>query len=619
MLGGLGVELSHREKTALVTEPFVSTAECIWRQAAEGPDALAIVSDARRLTFAELVSDASALAASFTKIIATHRAPIAVATDDSVQMIVAALGAWKTGCAYLPIDPLGPPERLRHMLSESNVSLVAADPSLVEHMPAGPWTVVAIDPGTHPDAQTSAAETSHPVHAASDLAYVIYTSGSTGQPKGVAVTHGNLKNLIHWYKEAFEVTEADRGAQFSALTFDAAVLETWPILAAGATLQILPRSIAFEPAQLRNALVSDGITLCFAATPIAEQLLAIEWPNDTKLRYMLTGADVLHIFAPAALPFRLVNNYGPTECTVLVTSGTVPSESPRRVPTVGTPIPGAEVYVLDANLSPVSDGDSGEICVAGAPVSAGYIGRPDLTADRFVDNPFGARGSKLYRTGDLGRRLLGGELEFQGRLDEQIKVRGYRIEPNEIAGALRTHAAVSAAAVTAIGSGMNTHLAAYVVLRSRVSGAELRAHVASRLPSYMIPQYLIRLDSMPLTEHGKVDKLALPPLEDSDLLEGVDQRAEPETEIEVEMTSILSTLLEGHPVGLHDNFFRLGGHSLLAAQVIARVRNAFGVDLPLRTVFESPTVAELSGQIEKHIFELLKSLPPGELADSAAM
>jgi amino acid adenylation domain-containing protein len=615
----LSAALSATQKTASGAKPFASTAACIRQHAAERPDAIAIVSDSRRLTFAELISDASALAASFGKSVATNRTPIAVATNNSVQMIVAALGAWQTGCAYLPVDPLGPPERLRHMLAEANVSLVAVDPSLVGHIPAGPWTIVAIDPGARPDAQTSAAETSVPAHAASDLAYVIYTSGSTGQPKGVAVAQANLTNLIRWYQENFEVTEADRGAQFSALTFDAAVLEIWPILAAGATLHVLARSVALDPEQLRNALVSERITLCFAATPIAEQLLAMDWPHDTKLRYLLTGADALHMFPPAALPFRLVNNYGPTECTVLVTSGTVPSESPYRVPTLGKPISGAEVYVLDANRSLVPDGDNGEICVAGAPVSAGYIGRPDLTAAHFVDNPFGAPGSKLYCTGDLGRKLPNGELEFRGRLDEQIKIRGYRIEPGEVAGALRSHAAVSAAAVTAIESGVNTKFAAYVVLRCPVSGAEFRTHLASRLPPYMIPQYLVRLDSMPLTQHGKIDKHALPMPGDSDLLEVVDQCVQPESEIETEMASILSTLLEGRAVGLHDNFFRLGGHSLLAAQVIARVRNAFGVDLPLRTVFESPTVAELSNQIEKRIFELLKSRPPGELADSAAM
>jgi amino acid adenylation domain-containing protein len=601
-------------------ESFASIAARVWRHAADRPGAAAILWDGGQVTFAQLVSLASVLAASFGKSAGANTAPIAVATNNSVQMIAAALAAWKMGCAYLPVDPLGPPERLRHMLAEARVSLVAVNGSLEGRIPAGPWGVADIDAcGTScAGAATFAAQTSVPVNAAGDLAYIVYTSGSTGQPKGVAVTHGNLTNLIRWYKKAFEVTEADRGSQFSALTFDAAVLETWPILSAGASLHILAPSIALASEQLRDALVSRGITLCFAATPIAEQLLALEWPDNTKLRYLLTGADVLHTFPPATLPFRLVNNYGPTECTVLVTSGTVPTHSPYRVPTLGRPIAGANVYILDANLSPAPDGESGEICIAGEPVSAGYSGRPDLTADRFVDNPFGAPGSKLYRTGDLGRKLPGGELEFRGRLDEQIKIRGYRIEPGEIVGALRSHAAVSAAAVTAIESGMNKSLAAYVVLRSQVSGAELRSHLVSRLPSYMVPQYLVRLDSMPVTGHGKIDKLRLPAPGNSDLLEPVERSAEPESEIQAEMASILSVLLEGRPVGLHDNFFRLGGHSLLAAQVIARVRNAFGVELPLRTVFESPTVAELSDQIEKRILDIVASRPSGERADSAA-
>jgi amino acid adenylation domain-containing protein len=614
--GGLGVGYSAGVDAASGAEVFESVAACVWRQASERPHAVAIVSDSGHITFAQLISRASALARSFTQWIGRNTAPIAVATGDSTQMIACALAAWKIGRAYLPVDPFGPPERLRHMLGEARVTQIAVDGSLAGRIPEGPWTVAAIETcaesGT--DASLVADEPPMPVNAAGDLAYVIYTSGSTGQPKGVAVTHGSLKNLVHWYKEAFEVTEADRGAQFSTLTFDAAVLETWPILASGASLYILDRSVAMAPEQLRDALVFHGITRAFAATPVAEQLLALAWPNSTKLRYLLTGADVLRAFPPAALPFHLVNNYGPTECTVLVTSGIVPAQSPYRVPTLGRPIRGATVYILDANLSPVADGESGEICIAGEAVSAGYIGRPDLTADRFVTNPFGALGSKLYRTGDLGRKLPNGELEFCGRLDDQIKIRGYRIEPGEIVGALRSHAAVSAAAVVAIESGANKSLAAYVVLRSEVSNSELESHLLSRLPSYMVPQYLVRLDSIPVTGRGKVDKFRLPVPCDADLLEQTELLGGPESEIQTEVVAILSALLEGRPVGLHDNFFRLGGHSLLAAQVIARVRNAFGVELPLRTVFESPTAAELSNQIEKRILEMLASRSPEDRA-----
>lgn len=618
--GSLGAEVFTRVEAAPSTDLFASTAVRIWRHAAEQPDAVAIVTDCRTITFGELVSLSSALAASFKRSLAGNTAPIALATNNSLHMITAALAAWKLGCAYLPVDPQGPPERLRHMLMESQASLVAVEHALLCHIPAGPWPVVAIgtDPSCLP-AQVPAPDNSVPVNRADDLAYVIYTSGSTGQPKGVAVTHSNLENLVCWYWDAFDVTRADRGTQFSALTFDAAVLETWPILAAGATLYVLNRSIALAPEQLRDALVSNSITLCFASTPVAEQLLALSWPDETKLRYLLTGADVLRTFPPPGLPFRLVNNYGPTECTVLVSSGVVPAQSPYRVPTLGRAISGTNVYILDANLSPVADGDTGEICIAGAPVASGYVGRPDLTAARFADNPFGAPGSKLYRTGDLGRKLPGGELEFCGRLDEQIKIRGYRIEPGEIVGALRSHDAVSAAAVIAIESGGNKDLAAYVVLRSEVDRAEIRNHLASRLPSYMIPRYFVRLSEMPLTKHGKVDKLALPAPCDVDLFEESEAPAEPESEIQIETASILSALLEGRPVGLYDNFFRLGGHSLLAAQIIARVRNAFGVELPLRTVFESPTVAGLSDQIQKRILEMLASLPPEESADNAVV
>lgn len=576
---------------------FISVAEHIWRIADSAPDSTAIYSERGRITFGDLIRRASCLATLLTSALDEKPGIVAIATDDSIDLIVCALAIWCTGSAYLPVSPSGPRERLNHVLLEAGVAVVLTGPS------AGPWPAsvrqlsLVDEPGDEGEFQP----VSHGSHrdwktAPEDLAYIIYTSGSTGQPKGVSVTQANLSYLVQWYAGEFHPAPRDRGAQFAALTFDAAVLETWPILAAGASLYIPERSIALMPERLRNYLVSHQITHCAAVTPIAEQLISLEWPRNTQLRFLITGGDTLRMFAPPGLPFQLVNTYGPTECTVLVTSGVVPVGSDQNaIPSIGKPIPGTDIYLLDSNLELVREGDCGQICAAGPGVAAGYIGRPDLTKDRFIYAP--GLSARLYLTGDLGRKLPTGELYFHGRLDDQIKIRGLRIEPGEIVTALRSHPAVATAAVTAIGSEQHKRLAAYVVLRSQVDADALRSHLATRLPANMIPAVFVRVDELPLTLNGKVNFAALPVPDRSNSLEQVAETAKPENEIQVQVASILSSLLGGRELSLNDNFFRLGGHSLLAAQVIARVRKTFGVDLALRTIFECPTVAALSNEI----------------------
>jgi acyl-CoA synthetase (AMP-forming)/AMP-acid ligase II/acyl carrier protein len=379
------------------------------------------------------------------------------------------------------------------------------------------------------------------------------------------------------------------------------------------------RSIALTPEHLRDYLVNEEVTRCFATTALAEQLLALEWPQTAKLEYLLTGADTLRVFPPSTLPFHLVNNYGPTECTVLATSGIVPPDgNGHLLPTIGRPIPGAQVYITDANLNLVPDGERGEICIGGAGVAVGYIGSPELTAERFVPDPFCPAPARMYRTGDIGRKLPDGELEFLGRLDQQIKLRGYRIEPGEIVGALRLHPAVRAAVVKPVGSDSHRQIAAYLILKEQTTAQELRSHLTSRVPEYMIPDQFVQLEELPFTPNGKVDLSALPLPDSSNVLADQESVMGPATEIQDEVSSILSDLLGGRSVAPHDNFFRLGGHSLLAAQVIVRVRSAFGVELPLRTVFESPTAAGLSEVIEDKILAQLAALPPEEFARGAS-
>jgi acyl-CoA synthetase (AMP-forming)/AMP-acid ligase II/acyl carrier protein len=366
----------------------------------------------------------------------------------------------------------------------------------------------------------------------------------------------------------------------------------------------LDRSEYLLPERLRDYLVSREITICEAPTLMVEQLLALEWPKETKLRYLQTGGEALRLFPPPGLPFQLVNSYGPTECTVITTSAVVTAGNKQsKHPSIGRPITGAEVFILDSSLQPLPDGEPGEMFIAGAGVAAGYIGRPDLTDERFLTIPGFAGGSRLYRTGDIGKKLPNGEFEFCGRIDDQIKLRGYRIEPAEIVTALRSHRAISAAAVTTVGDGAEKQLVAYIVPRAPVSGPDLRNHLALHVPAYMIPELFVPLETMPLTQHGKIDYPALPFPARSILLDATDSTSEPRTEIELELASILSKIFKQPKIGFKDDFFRLGGNSLLAVQVMVNVQRAFGVDLPMRSVFEFPTVEGLARQIENQIVQ----------------
>jgi amino acid adenylation domain-containing protein len=594
--------------------------ESVWNrvnfQAFHQPHAVAIVSGTETIAYGEIGLRASAMARALRAMLDGKRGcPIAVCTDDSRDLIIAALAAWETGCAYLPVAPSSPPERLRHMLVEAATPIVVVLEAVSSRIPQGAWKLLHFDEFTRASRENleppSLNAISNVQIAPDDIAYVIFTSGSTGTPKGVAVMHGNLDNLVSWYKGAFGVTRNDRVTQMRALTFDVSVAELWPALSAGATVYSLDRSTYLVPERLRDYLVAQEITICEAPTLVAEQLLTLEWPRETKLRYLQTGGESLRVFPPAGLPFQVINNYGPTECTVVSTCGVVRAPNKETVyPSIGRPITGASVYILDSSLHPVPEGQPGEMFIGGSVVGAGYIGHRDLTEERFITVPDITGGSRIYRTGDIARKLANGEFEFLGRIDDQIKLRGYRIEPGEIIAALRRHPAVSAAAITSIGEGAEKQLVAYIVLKTNVSGPDLRNHLALHVPAYMIPELFVPVKEMPLTAHGKIDYSALPvPTSSISLLDVMGSTSEPTTEIEIEVASILSRVLKQSNIGLKDDFFRLGGNSLLAAQVVVNVQHVFGIDLPMRSVFEKPTVEGLAREIETHILEAAPIAP----------
>jgi amino acid adenylation domain-containing protein len=585
-------------------------------QTAAAPDALAVSQGKLSLTYRELEQRAGELAQVLRSLGVGPDVLVAIYLNRSPAMIVSALAVLKAGGAYLPLDPSYPAERLEFIVKDSQPAVLLTGECMLNVLSTSTAHVVIVDPEGRCEGGATLKPTVPKATQKTDLAYVIYTSGSTGQPKGVEITHGSLLNLVLWHQRAFQVTPVDRASQFAALSFDAAVWEIWPYLAAGASIH-LPAHLAInEPESVRDWLVSQGITIGFLPTPLAERAMTLDWPRSAALRIMLTGADTLHHYPPRNLRFQLVNNYGPTECTVVATSGPILSNGlTDQLPTIGWPIDNVQIHILDENLKPVPLGESGEIHIGGAGVARGYRNRPDLTREKFIPDPFSSDPTSfIYKTGDMARRLSNGQIAFLGRLDEQIKVRGFRIEPAEIVKVLDEHPDVQASIVVAreVAPG-DRRLVAYFVStpKNRTTHLELRNFLAARLPEYMVPAIFVQLHAMPMNASGKVDRAALPlPSTENTLRDNV--FVAPRNPIEERMADMLAPLLGLDRVSIEDNFFFLGGHSLLGTQMIARVRNIFGVELTLRSLFDAPTIAQLSAQVEALLLAKLEAMSEDE-------
>jgi amino acid adenylation domain-containing protein len=584
-------------------------------QAAAAPHAIAVVHGKRSLSYQQLDRRADQLAHSLRSLGVGPDVVVGLYLDRSLAMIVGALGILKAGGAYLPLDPGYPTERLMFLLKDAHAPILVTGQCRAGLLPAYPGRVVTLDPeGQLASAENSRIWSTEP--KADNLAYVIYTSGSTGQPKGVEITHGSLLNLVSWHQQAFRITPNDRASQLSCLGFDAAVWEIWPYLTAGASVHLPDGVAGNDPEAVRDWLVSQKITICFLPTPLAERAMTLEWPKKASLRVMLTGADTLHHYPPRNMPFQLVNNYGPTECTVVATSGAVlPNEQPDRLPSIGRPISNVQVYILNENGQQAPIGEPGEIYIGGAGLARGYRHRFDLTEERFVPNPFPSDpGRYLFRTGDLGRYLPDGQIAFLGRIDEQIKIRGFRIEPAEIVRVLNEYPAVQASTMMAreVEAG-DKRLVAYFVPagNAQPTHTELRNFIASRLPEYMAPALFVKLETLPVNASGKVDHRALPaPNADNTLRDSI--FVAPRTAIEERLADMLASLLALDRVSVEDNFFLLGGHSLLGTQLIARIRDAFGVELSLHALFDAPTVSQLSARVEELLLAKLEAMSEEE-------
>jgi amino acid adenylation domain-containing protein len=592
-------------------------ADLVLEAARSSPEAVALSSGTQTLTFGDLAAQSRRLASHLIALGAGPDVPVGLCLERSFDFIVSALAVLVSGAAYLPLDPAWPAARLRTILEDAQAPLVISRGRLAKLVAGNGTRTVDLDTAAGTLERCNSLPL--PVAVTRDkLAYIIYTSGSTGQPKGVEVTHGNLLNLIFWHRRTFGITAGDRASHLAGVGFDAAVWEIWPYLTARATVVLVDEQVRTSADLLGDWLVNERITVAFVPTIFAELLLAHGWPKGTALRYLLTGGEALHRHPSPGLPFTVVNNYGPTECTVVATSGVIPAvgSAPSLPPSIGKPIAHTQIRILDGDGRPVAPGQVGEIYIAGTNVARGYRNNPENTAERFLpdaSNPI--PNSRMYRTGDLGCFLPDGQIAFRGRVDGQEQIHGYRVEPGEIVGALNRHPAVAGSAVIARGHGSSKSLVAYVVPRENtpLAASGLREYLSASLPHYMVPSTFVRISALPSNSNGKLDRGALPDPSAENRIEDAGYRA-PSTPTEERLVQILAAVLGMDRVGADDNFFLLGFHSLLATQVATRVYERFGIQLSLRHLFEAKTVARLAAEVDRQLIEKLNSMSDQEVA-----
>ncbi|HVR95616.1 MAG TPA: amino acid adenylation domain-containing protein, partial [Thermoanaerobaculia bacterium] len=564
--------------TTRAYETGVCLHELFDRQARSTPDAVASSFEGRQLSYRELERRANRLAHHLIGLGVGPDDRVGVKLERSLELIVALVGVLKTGAAYVPLDPTYPAERLARVIEGSGARVVLTPES---------WQEIGDQLDTAP---TVAVGEDH-------LAYVLFTSGSTGTPKGVMVPHRGIVNRLLWDQEYFALTAEDRALQKTPLTFDVSVWELfWPLVT-GARLVFARPEGHRDPVYLADLIVREGITdLHFVPSMLQAFLDNPELPDLPSLRLAMSGGEPLTLELMRRFQTRvpgagMFNRYGPTEASVSVSTWACEPSSARSIGPLGRPISNLRLYVVDRELRLQPHGVPGELLLGGVGLARGYLGRPDLTAAAFVPDPLGpfGGGERLYRTGDLSRTLPDGTVEFLGRIDHQVKVRGFRIELGEIEAVLASHPAVREQAVIV----REDVLVAYVVGSEQAAG--LKVFLGHRLPEYMVPAIFVALDAMPLTTSGKVDRKALPAPE----RQGVLNEEAATDPIEDLLAGIWSEVLGLDHVGVDEDFFALGGHSLLATLVVSRVRTVMGVELPLRQIFESPTLSGLAQAVRE--------------------
>ncbi|TDB45252.1 non-ribosomal peptide synthetase, partial [Photorhabdus khanii] len=578
------------------------------QQVEKNPDAIALVHEEQTFSYAELNARANRLAHQLIALGVVPDQRVAICVSRSPAMVVAVLAVLKAGGAYVPLDPVYTGERLTHILTDAAPAILLADKAgraALDEKTLAALTV--LDPNTLPEQPDSNPQV--PALNARHLAYVIYTSGSTGTPKGVMVEHRNIQRLFEATESWYHFNRQDIWCLLHSIAFDFSVWELWGALRYGAKLVLVPHAIARSPQELHQFVCQHGITVLNQTPSAFKAFIAsyVDNPLPDQLRYIIFGGEALD---PGMLrPWyrlreetspRLVNMYGITETTVHVTYRELsPHDVAQITSPIGTRIPDLTLYLLDKYGQPVPLGTIGELYVGGAGVARGYLNRPELTAERFLVDPFSDKpDARMYRTGDLARYLPEGDLVFVGRNDQQVKIRGFRIEPGEIEARLIEHPSVRESAVLALGDAQDKRLVAYVVAPEDEGLANsLRTHLSTTLPDYMVPTAFVRLDALPLTPNGKLDHRALPAPDNEAFARQVYEA--PQGDTEITLAAIWCELLGVEQVSRHDNFFALGGHSLLAVRMIERLRH-LGLMLAVRNLFQSPVLSDLAQTLGQH-------------------
>ncbi|BAZ33697.1 amino acid adenylation domain-containing protein (plasmid) [Cylindrospermum sp. NIES-4074] len=587
---------------------------CIHRlfeeQVAKNPDAVAVIFENQQLAYQQLNHRANQLAHYLISLGVKPEATVGICVERSLYLIVAIFAILKAGAAYVPLDPAYPQERLAFMLTDAAVPVLLTQKHLLDKLPSHQAKVICLDTDWEAISQEKSCNPITEVKP-SNLAYILYTSGSTGQPKGVAIEHQNTVNFIHWAQTTFTSQQLAGVLASTSICFDLSVFELFVPLSGGGQVILAENAL-----HLPTLKAAKDVTLINTVPSAIAELIRVNAIPPSVRTVNLAGEPlspqlINQLYQHPSIQ-QVYNLYGPTEATTYSTFSLCSTHSDnQRVSnsSIGRPIANTQIYILDSHLYPVPIGVPGELYIGGAGLARGYFNRPELTQEKFIANPFSNEPSeRLYKTGDLARYLSNGDIEFLGRLDNQVKIRGFRIELEEIEAAIAQHPSVQQTVVTArVGDAGDKRLVAYIVPHSEQTCTEqgrstpttdqLRHFLKQKLPEYMVPSAFVVLDTLPLTPNGKIDRNALP--DPNSVRPNLEETfVAPRTTIEQQIADIWTPLLKLEKVGIHDNFFTLGGHSLLATQVIARLRASFGIDFPVRTLFEAPTVALLAERIE---------------------
>ncbi len=573
--------------------------QLVEKQARQTPDNLAIQFGQSQLTYQELDLQSSKLASYLKQAGAGPEQMVGIYLDRGIAMVVGLLGILKSGAAYLPMDPLFPYERLQYMLDDGEAGILLTEERLKSDFPEFSGKVIAIDTDWEQILNTDSDFSGITIDS-NALAYTIYTSGSTGKPKGVQIEHRSVVNFLLSMQREPGLSSSDTLLAVTTLSFDISILEIFLPLITGAKLLLVTKEQSMNGTFLLKTIKDEQVTVMQATPSTWRIMLDSGWDEKLDLKVLCGGEALPHDLAKQliARTSSLWNVYGPTETTIWSTTKNIGEED--RI-TIGRPLNNTQVYITDprGNLAP--KGVIGELCIGGDGVARGYLNRPELTADRFIKNPWSNIGhARIYRTGDLARILNNGEIECLGRLDNQVKIRGYRIELGEIESSLSAHQAIRDCVVEVKGTGvLDSRLVGYLISEEdRPSVDELKALVKNQLPDYMVPTHLMFLDEFPKTSNGKIDRKNLP---DPDITE-LQSNSEPTQaagELEAELVGIWEKLLNVKPIGTTDNFFDLGGHSLLAARITFQIKKKLGIEIPLETLFKAQTIKELAQEISQ--------------------